>query len=89
MPGSSDAMFTQKLYDQILKVGQSHFSKPRTSRSAFCVSHYANTVTYESEGFTAKNVDSLSLEHIQLLKTSKVSIHTHVHVSLWYYHNYM
>ena len=50
----------------------SHFSKPRLSRTAFCVCHYACLVQYEREGFVDKNTDSLSLEHLNLLKSSKV-----------------
>ena len=78
MPGSSDALFVCKLYEQILKPGHSHFSKPRTSRTSFCIQHYADTVIYESESFTSKNVDSLSPEHLHLLKTSKVYIHMYM-----------
>lgn len=74
MPGSSDAMFTDKLYGQILKTGHSHFSKPRTSRTSFCVRHYASVVVYETEGFTAKNTDLLSREHLKLLQSSQVII---------------
>ena len=50
----------------------SHFSKPRLSRTAFCVRHYACLVQYERNGFVDKNTDSLSLEHLNLLKSSKV-----------------
>ena len=61
----------QKLYNTH-EGKSSHFSKPRTSRSAFCVHHYANVVEYESEGFVEKNTDSLVNEHLKLLKASKV-----------------
>ena len=73
MPSCSDAMFVQKLYEQILKKGHSHFTKPRISRTSFCVHHYANVVTYKGETFTGKNMDTLSLEHLHLLKSSQVN----------------
>jgi myosin-5 len=71
MPGCSDVMFAEKLYGQILKPGHSHFSKPRTSRTAFCIHHYADIVTYQVLDFTAKNKDSLYPEHLQLLQSSQ------------------
>lgn len=74
MPSCSDTMFIQKLYEQILKKGHSHFSKPRTSRTSFCIHHYADIVTYQVETFTEKNIDLLSLEYLHLLQSSKVRI---------------
>ena len=72
MPNSSDSMFIDKLYEQILKKGHSHFTKPRTSRTSFGVRHYASTVLYETQGFTSKNTDLLSREHLKLLQSSQV-----------------
>ena len=80
MPGSSDEMFIQKLYNTHInkKNGSSltdvsqFFSKPRTSTSSFNVHHYAYVVTYEKDLFTDKNMDSLIPEHLQILKQSKV-----------------
>ena len=72
MPNSSDTMFIDKLYEQILKRGHSHFTKPRTSRTSFGVRHYASTVLYETQGFTSKNTDLLSREHLKLLQSSQV-----------------
>ena len=42
------------------------------SEMAFLVVHFADTVSYESEGFLEKNRDSVNEEHILLLKASEV-----------------
>ncbi len=86
MPGSSDDMFIQKLYNTyinkknssgsssraVLDDASQYFSKPRTSTTAFNVHHYAYVVTYEKDLFTDKNIDSLIPEHLQILKQSEV-----------------
>ena len=85
MPGSSDDMFIQKLYNTYIKKNSGsssshaalddasqYFSKPRTSTTAFNVHHYAYVVTYEKDLFTDKNIDSLIPEHLQILQQSKV-----------------
>ena len=42
------------------------------SEMAFLVVHFADTVTYESEGFLEKNRDNVNEEHILLLRASEV-----------------
>lgn len=42
------------------------------SEMAFLIVHFADTVSYESEGFLEKNRDSVNEEHILLLKASEV-----------------
>ena len=71
MPGSSDALFVQKLYS-FHNGKNARFSKPKTSPSEFVVSHYASKVSYESVGFVEKNVDSFIEEQLALLLNSEV-----------------
>ena len=73
MPRACDQLLMQKLY-HTHEGKNGHFSKPRTSTSAFQVHHYAGTVEYEGEGFVGKNNDCVIEEHISLLKSSKVSV---------------
>lgn len=71
----SDENWTRKLYQEHLKKKPNeHFKKPRMSEIAFLVVHFADTVSYESEGFLEKNRDSVNEEHILLLKASEVCI---------------
>ena len=72
LPKGCDKMFIQKLYQGYEGKGSAHFSKPRTSTSAFAIHHYAGSVEYEGCGFVEKNVDSVIEEHITLLRASKV-----------------
>ena len=82
MPGSSDDMFIQKLYNNFVngngssRTGQKsaakYFSKPRTSLTSFNVHHYAYVVTYEKDLFIDKNTDSLIPEHREMLLKSEV-----------------
>ncbi|VDP21802.1 unnamed protein product [Soboliphyme baturini] len=53
-----------------------HFSFPlvRSQQKNFIVRHYASPVTYLVSGFTAKNLDTINLEHINLLKSSKLPL---------------
>lgn len=77
LPQPSSARFVQKLYNSH-KGRSSHFSKPRTSTTAFEVSHYAGRVNYESAGFVEKNMDGLIPDHMMLLKASEVSTYMYV-----------
>lgn len=70
LPSSSDALFVQKLYSTHMTTPS--FSKPRMSVSTFTVSHYAGHVTYHKTGCVSKNMDFISLEHISLIRGSKV-----------------
>ena len=85
MPRSCDELFIQKLYDKHNHAHSTHFSKPRTSRSAFQVRHYAGSVQYQSTGFVEKNSERVSEEHKQLLQSSKVRTYMYVHVRRYIY----
>ncbi|XP_062512560.1 unconventional myosin-Vb-like isoform X2 [Corticium candelabrum] len=69
MPKGSDKGWLQKLYRNL--ENHSHFSKPRLSNTAFIISHFADMVEYESDGFLEKNKDAIVQEHIALLKASE------------------
>uniref|UniRef100_A0A3P9K360 Methyl-CpG binding domain protein 3b n=1 Tax=Oryzias latipes TaxID=8090 RepID=A0A3P9K360_ORYLA len=72
MPKGSDDSWVQKLYDQHLSSKpHPHFSKPRTSNSAFVILHFADTVRYEGQGFLEKNRDTVFDELINVLKASQ------------------
>ena len=71
MPKGSDQSWVEKLYDQCKKY--KHFSKPRLSNTSFLISHFADKVAYECSGFLEKNRDTVSEEHINILKSSQVS----------------
>lgn len=72
MPGGCDSQFIQKLYDNHNIPSSTHFTKPRMSRSAFQIKHYAGPVQYQSSGFTEKNAEQVALEYLQLLNGSTV-----------------
>ncbi|KAK3748926.1 hypothetical protein RRG08_019460, partial [Elysia crispata] len=70
MPKGSDSNWCQKLYDKHL--GKSHhFDKPRLSRSAFIINHFADKVEYQADGFLEKNRDTILEEQINTLKASE------------------
>jgi len=69
MPKGSDKSWVEKLYDKCKKY--EHFEKPRLSQTAFLVSHFADKVDYECEGFLLKNKDTVMEEQINILKASK------------------
>lgn len=70
LPKGSDENWCNKLYNKLTAHG--HFSKPRTSRTAFLVHHFADKVEYESEGFVQKNRDQVNDEHLNILMASQV-----------------
>ncbi|GAB2293322.1 hypothetical protein Dimus_027524 [Dionaea muscipula] len=70
-PKSTHETFAQKLY-QTLK-NNKRFSKPKFSRTAFTISHYAGEVTYQADLFLDKNKDYVVAEHQDLLTASKCS----------------
>ncbi|KAK3604422.1 hypothetical protein CHS0354_008749 [Potamilus streckersoni] len=76
MPKGSDDNWCQKLYDKHFKKGQehSHFDKPKMSRSAFIVNHFADRVTYQAHGFLEKNRDTVLQEHVDILKASEYEL---------------
>ncbi|KAL7645004.1 UNVERIFIED_CONTAM: hypothetical protein RMT77_004828 [Armadillidium vulgare] len=72
MPKGSDQSWVEKLYDKCKK--RAHFSKPRLSNTSFIISHFADNVEYECGGFLEKNRDTVSEEHINLLRASQISL---------------
>ncbi|XP_077248114.1 myosin-11-like [Tasmannia lanceolata] len=70
-PKSTHETFSQKLY-QTFKVHK-RFIKPKLSRTAFNISHYAGEVMYQSDQFLDKNKDYVVPEHQDLLSASKCS----------------
>lgn len=68
LPAGTDEGFVQKLYSQL--GDKPNFSKPRIGQSAFTVSHYAHNVTYESEGFLAKNRDTVPDQIVEVLQAT-------------------
>ncbi|KAH9495971.1 Unconventional myosin-Va [Bulinus truncatus] len=73
MPKGSDANWCQKLYDKHLNKSQ-HFDKPRMSRSAFIINHFADRVEYQADGFLEKNRDTILEEQINTLKASEYEL---------------
>ncbi|BFZ14098.1 hypothetical protein BsWGS_17137 [Bradybaena similaris] len=73
MPKGSDANWCQKLYDKHLNKSE-HFDKPRTSRSAFIINHFADKVEYQVDGFLEKNRDTVLEEQINTLKASEYEL---------------
>ncbi|XP_055872959.1 unconventional myosin-Va-like isoform X4 [Biomphalaria glabrata] len=73
MPKGSDANWCQKLYDKHLNKSQ-HFDKPRMSRSAFIINHFADRVEYQADGFLEKNRDTVLEEQINTLKASEYEL---------------
>ncbi|KAA0184725.1 hypothetical protein HAZT_HAZT009098 [Hyalella azteca] len=71
MPRGSDQSWVEKLYDKC-KAAE-HFSKPRLSRTAFIIHHFADEVIYESCGFLEKNRDHVSEDHIATIKSSRIT----------------
>ncbi|XP_059173032.1 unconventional myosin-Va-like [Physella acuta] len=73
MPKGSDLNWCQKLYDKHLNKSH-HFDKPRTSRSAFIINHFADRVEYQVDGFLEKNRDTVLEEQINTLKASEYEL---------------
>ena len=59
MPKGNDQEWAQMLYNNHEKKAK-HFVKPRMSRSAFQIVHFADTVEYQCDGFVEKNRDAVS-----------------------------
>ncbi|ESO90956.1 hypothetical protein LOTGIDRAFT_122399, partial [Lottia gigantea] len=73
MPRGSDSNWCQKLYDKHLGKSK-HFNKPRMSRTAFVIIHFADQVTYTADGFLEKNRDTVLEEQINILKASEIEL---------------
>ena len=71
LPAGSDESWTQKLYQTFDKEPTNKvFNKPRFGQTKFIVSHYANDVSYDVEGFIEKNRDTVPDTHLEVLKAS-------------------
>lgn len=71
MPRGSDETWCAKLYSQIAI--SEVFKKPKFAyQRTFIIEHFADTVTYNVEGFLEKNRDTIWEEQIDLLKRSSV-----------------
>ncbi|KAL6851666.1 hypothetical protein ACP4OV_020230 [Aristida adscensionis] len=72
-PGGIIALLDEawKLYEKFKN--SKRFSKPKLSRTAFTIQHYAGEVTYQSDHFLDKNRDYVVVEHQELLNASKCS----------------
>ncbi|XP_077239309.1 myosin-9-like isoform X2 [Tasmannia lanceolata] len=68
-PKSTHETFSQKLY-QTFKAHK-RFIKPKLSRTAFNISHYAGEVRYQSDQFLDKNKEYVVPEHQDLLSASR------------------
>ncbi|XP_062613392.1 unconventional myosin-Va-like isoform X4 [Saccostrea cucullata] len=73
MPKGSDENWCQKLYDKHLGKAK-HFEKPRMSRSAFIINHFADRVEYQADGFLEKNRDTVLEENINILRASEFEL---------------
>ncbi|XP_056002833.1 unconventional myosin-Va-like isoform X5 [Ostrea edulis] len=73
MPKGSDENWCQKLYDKHLGKAK-HFEKPRMSRSAFIINHFADRVEYQADGFLEKNRDTVLEEHLNILRASEFEL---------------
>ncbi|KAG8223286.1 hypothetical protein J437_LFUL001563 [Ladona fulva] len=69
MPKGTDQSWADKLFERCAK--SKHFSKPRFSKSAFLIRHFADDVQYESAGFLEKNRDTVVEEQIEVLRTGQ------------------
>lgn len=69
-PSGSDASWLTKLHQTLEK--HKYYVKPRLSRTAFGVNHYAGEVTYETASFLEKNRDTLYDELVVLIQGSSV-----------------
>ncbi|XP_063217828.1 unconventional myosin-Va isoform X2 [Bacillus rossius redtenbacheri] len=69
MPNGSDTTWTEKLYSKCSK--WTHFARPRFGAVAFVIHHFADNVTYQSDGFLEKNRDTVLEDQISVLKSSK------------------
>ena len=60
------------MYSNLTK--HAHFVKPKTSRTAFIINHFADKVQYEVDGFLDKNRDAVLETQLKILRASTVSM---------------
>ncbi|KAG8055649.1 hypothetical protein GUJ93_ZPchr0001g33025 [Zizania palustris] len=70
-PKSTHETFSQKLYEKFKN--HKRFNKPKLSRTAFTIQHYAGDVIYQADHFLDKNKDYVVAEHQELLNASRCS----------------
>eukprot|EP01114_Cavostelium_apophysatum_P010445 TRINITY_DN2416_c0_g1_i11.p1 TRINITY_DN2416_c0_g1~~TRINITY_DN2416_c0_g1_i11.p1 ORF type:complete len:2801 (+),score=908.52 TRINITY_DN2416_c0_g1_i11:43-8445(+) len=70
-PNGSDRTFLEKLSQQ--NKTSKIFSKPLRTEGVFLIRHYAGDVWYETEGFLAKNRDTIYADLIALMQRSENS----------------
>ncbi|KAF3688718.1 Unconventional myosin-Vc [Channa argus] len=68
-PQGTDQSWLQKLYSYL--EANPLFEKPRLSKEAFVIQHFADKVEYQSRGFLEKNRDALYEELVDVLRGSK------------------
>jgi myosin heavy subunit len=71
MPKGTDSSWVEKLYNKCTK--WKHFSKARFGTTAFLIHHFADNVTYQSDGFLEKNRDTVLEDQINVIKNGQVS----------------
>ncbi|KAJ9582514.1 hypothetical protein L9F63_003128, partial [Diploptera punctata] len=69
MPKGTDSSWVEKLYSKCAK--WKHFSKPRFGTTAFVIHHFADNVTYQSDGFLEKNRDTVLEDQINVVKNGQ------------------
>jgi len=69
-PRATDTTFLNKLHQQFDAKGHPKYLKPRFSKTAFGVAHYAGDVEYEVAGWLEKNKDPLQEDLITCMKKS-------------------
>jgi myosin-5 len=74
MPKGTDSSWVEKLYSKCTK--WKHFSRPRFGTTAFLIHHFADNVTYQSDGFLEKNRDTVLEDQINVIKNGQVSYFT-------------
>nr|CAD7573118.1 unnamed protein product [Timema californicum] len=69
MPKGTDSSWVEKLYSKCTK--WKHFAKARFGTTAFLIHHFADNVTYQSNGFLEKNRDTVMEDQINVLKNGQ------------------
>ncbi|KAK7862317.1 hypothetical protein R5R35_014678 [Gryllus longicercus] len=72
MPKGTDNSWVEKLYSKCSSF--THFARPRFGNSAFIVCHFADKVTYQSNGFLDKNKDTVIEEQINVIRNGQTKL---------------
>jgi myosin heavy subunit len=73
-PKATDLTFVNKLHSQFNAKGHPKYIKPRFSKTAFGISHYAGEVEYETVNWLDKNKDPLQEDLSTCMKKSNISL---------------